>query len=353
MIKLKKKASSDSLVLANNKFEYTTSSVEFLHTSGLNEWAGWTCSTGIRNLYIDFDGDIYRGVCKQNGSVGNIYDGTANMDDLKNNAWVNCTKKSCFCGADMFAPKVKNKEDKSLFFNDNATIKNIPLTFKDDTENACVFSTSNEMFKFVTWEIGRRCNFDCWYCAPNSHNNYEAHRDFDTLYSAYKFLESTWTQGSKTKFNVTGGEPTVYKDYLPFVKKVREDGHVFVTTTNGSNSPKYYAELANYSDVCFSIHLEYVKKFGMDKFLNSIAATVSTRNEARKNNTIAQYHWIGVRIMVDPGNQPLAEELYNICKERFKDIVLTVDLVHDAKVLDIKETHSYTEKEILWIKSKT
>lgn len=43
--------------------KYTRVSVDEAIARGLNEWKGWKCSAGVRNLYIDYDGNIWNGNC--------------------------------------------------------------------------------------------------------------------------------------------------------------------------------------------------------------------------------------------------------------------------------------------------
>jgi organic radical activating enzyme len=344
---------NNNLMLINKDLTYQTISAEGAHSTGVSNWKGWTCSTGIRNLYIDFDGNVFRGVCQEGGWMGNIFavTGLARGQELTDGKWVTCSKDHCFCGADMSAPKVKNPEFIPMFFDQRVKmIDDINLIKQDRVEADVICSKENNLFKLVTWDIGRRCNFNCWYCSPNSHNTYEVHKNYDMLYNAYLNLIKNWIGRARAKFNITGGEPTVYKDYLPFIKKLKEDGHVVMTTTNGSNSVKYYAELAEYSDICFSIHLNYVKQFGIDKFINNIQAAVDTRIQSKQLGTAAQHHWIGVRIMLDPGNQELAEEFHKLCKERFDNIIISVDAVHITDAVEIGQLHEYSEKEVMWIK---
>jgi organic radical activating enzyme len=342
---------NNNIVLVDKDLNYQTISAEMAHSMGINNWKGWTCSTGIRNLYIDFDGNVFRGVCREGSWYGNVFTATG-LDrgrELTDSKWIKCTKDYCFCGADMSAPKVKDSQVINKYFDHAVTKIDISaLTKKDSVDPEVIYSKESNAFKLITWDIGRRCNFNCWYCSPNSHNNYEVHKNYEMLLNAYLSLSKRWIGKSRVKFNITGGEPTVYKDYLPFIKRMREDNVIIMTTTNGSNTVKYYAELAEYSDICFSIHLNYVKQFGIDKFINNIQSAVDSRDQAKELNSRGKNNWIGVRIMLDPGNQEIAEQFYNLCKEKFPNIVVSIDAVHQTE--NDKELYEYTEKEIIWIK---
>lgn len=346
----KQEGCGHGLVLIDKEDNFARMGVEQIHSNELNKWHGWHCSAGLRNLYIDYDGNVFRGVCRVGGWIGCIYTttGLTNVTPLRENKWITCTKEMCSCGADMAVPKSKDETLAVKFFTKSAKISSeFKLNNTVDTLSPiAVYDHSLEDFRLVTWEIGRRCNFDCWYCSENSHNNFAAQTNLATLESAYLRINN-WARNERIKFNFTGGEPTVYSDYLPFVKILKSYDHIIMTTTNGSHSVNYYSELAEFSDICFSIHLEYVKKFGKEKFLKSIRAAVETRNKAKAAGTSARFNWIGVRIMLDPGNQSIAEEFYNECKEMFHDIDVNIDTVHDTT--DGHKLFEYKPEEIIWV----
>ena len=345
-----------SIYLIDNKLNYKRYSVESLHSLNLNKWNGWYCSIGLRSIYIDFDGNVFRGTCREGGWLGNI-NVVSGLEPcahgLLNNVWVKCTKNTCSCGSDMAAPKVK---DFSLidqrFKNTNSKTNLIPLKKeKESIASEIVMSNDYNLFKSVIWDLGRRCNFDCWYCAPNSHNNHASQLNFETLKACFDSIDKNWMKGERTKFSITGGEPTVYKDYLAFVKFLKEKDHIINTTTNGSNTPEYYAELAKYSDIVFSIHLNYVKKFGLDRFISAIESAINTTEFGFENETVARFNHIIVRIMLDPGNLETAKECHSRLIEKFsknRNFILSVDMVHEVHSKDLL---SYSFEEINWIKS--
>ncbi len=321
------------IVLVDKNFNYARHTVESVLSKKLSFWRNWNCSIGIQHLYVDYDGNVFRGTCREGGVLGNVYD-DSNMSIGKN--WIVCEKHICSCGADMAAPKVKNESDIVKFF-DNGKIKEFNLNQETAiTLPEMVYST-NQYYKNITWAVGRRCNFDCWYCPESDHNNYEEHKNYDTLMSAYSVLNSHWIKNEPTKFSLLGGELTVYKDYLPFVKKLREDGHRSITTTNGTRDPDYHAELAQVSDICFSLHLKYVQSMGIEKFLKNIDSAIKNKND----------NFIRVRIMVDPGNLEYAKEVHSTILEKFSNkCLIAVKPVHDSNG---KLFASYTPKEIFWI----
>ena len=113
-----RKTDHKNLVLADANMNFSYVDGETLHTTSKNNWRGWLCSTGLNSIYIDFDGNIWRGTCRVGGFVGNVHVATG-LDqgiELKNGKWITCTKTLCSCAADMNTPKVKKIEHVAKFF---------------------------------------------------------------------------------------------------------------------------------------------------------------------------------------------------------------------------------------------
>ena len=65
----------------------------------------------------------------------------------------------------------------------------------------------------VTWDTGRRCNYDCSYCPAHRHDNFSRHATLDELKKNVDFLyEYTdlymqYRMHKVASFGFTGGEP--------------------------------------------------------------------------------------------------------------------------------------------------
>lgn len=350
--------SNKNIIFVDKMLNYSRHSVEELHSQGLNNWRGWWCSAGLDTIYIDFDGNVWRGTCGQGGWIGNIniVTGLLKGPTLLNREWVVCKRDLCSCGADMESPKVKEEHLQRYFRKDSTERINDLLQQELGTveEPTMVYATRNSNLKSVIWDIGRLCNFDCYYCSKNSHNKYDPIKSLKFLTTAYQNIQKFWnTDQARLKFTITGGEPTVYKDYLPFVKRLKEDDQIIHTTTNGSSSEEYYAELARYSDIAFSIHLDYVNRLGLDKFMNNVLAAINTTKQGREEKTATQFNWVMVRIMMAPGNLQLAKEVYQEFKQRIDDEsnnYVEVDLIHKTDGGNHK-LYEYNQSELDWVKA--
>jgi len=53
--------------------QFTRFSVEEVIAQKLNNWKGWTCSAGARNLYIDYDGNVWIANCASANQYGKVH----------------------------------------------------------------------------------------------------------------------------------------------------------------------------------------------------------------------------------------------------------------------------------------
>jgi len=111
-----------------------------------------------------------------------------------------------------------------------------------------------------SWFIGRRCNYDCSYCASYNHDNYSPHTSKE---SAFDFIdqldEYAQSQQKKFKINITGGEPFVNPDFLSILAYAKQKQSLTQLTvvTNGSVPLKVYLEAIKYlTNITVSLHLE-------------------------------------------------------------------------------------------------
>lgn len=76
------------------------------------------------------------------------------------------------------------------------------------------------------------CNFRCGYCHnPGLLKNFK--NDSVNPESLFEFLKTR--QGKLDGIVITGGEPTLQPDLIPFIKKIKELGFLVKLDTNGTN----------------------------------------------------------------------------------------------------------------------
>jgi MoaA/NifB/PqqE/SkfB family radical SAM enzyme len=118
----------------------------------------------------------------------------------------------------------------------------------------------------VTWDVGRRCNYDCTYCESTRHDLSSPLHSFEELKHTFEFIKQ-WSSvyNSKrnsyttTNINFTGGEPTVNPEFwkLAFYIKETEPNFDLSLTTNGAWSPKNTSKIVDiFKGVTVSYHAE-------------------------------------------------------------------------------------------------
>lgn len=143
----------------------------------------------------------------------------------------------------------------------------------------------------ITWEIGRRCNYDCMYCSPQWHDNTSKHKSLAELQQNWiEIFNKTNQKNLQYKIAFTGGEVTANKDFLPFLEWLRDNYNKYLSqlliTTNGSATADYYKKLFLVVDnISFSTHSEHINE---QKFFDMVIEL---------KNTIDKTKFIHVNIM--------------------------------------------------------
>jgi MoaA/NifB/PqqE/SkfB family radical SAM enzyme len=89
--------------------QYDEINTDLLKTLEKNQFQNWTCYAGVDNVYVDFDGYIYRGVCQEGGRVGHISDWSGFLTQP-----VICSRNHCGCNQDIAVRKSRDSESLRL-----------------------------------------------------------------------------------------------------------------------------------------------------------------------------------------------------------------------------------------------
>ena len=284
--------------------EWRDWSTDELVGAKLNYLPGWSCGAGVDSLYIDMDGGVWTASCRVGGKLGNVWEDFKSPED-----WIDCKRNVCSCGADLFIPKVKNIEFKTLLRKGQELFPQPELRNDDLTEFVAMERTHASNQKQVYWEIGRRCNYDCSYCWPWIHNNTDQHKTLEELMKATHNIEARFTKGEAVNFIISGGEPTVNKHFLEWLRYLNSCGHHVSLHSNGSRLPVYYEEVIHYGDINLSVHFEF---YDREKFVKVVEAITA---EKVKNDNQGVGH-LEVKLMMAPNDR--AEAL--ILEERLRQI---------------------------------
>jgi organic radical activating enzyme len=268
----------------------------------LNFLPSWKCGAGVDSLYIDMDGGVWTASCRVGGKLGNVWE-----DFTVPNDWIDCTRNICSCGADLFIPKTKKIEFKSLLRKGQSLPVQSDLRDNNQTEFVAMERTHASTQKQVYWEIGRRCNYDCSYCWSWIHNNTDPHKPLEDLMRATRLIEEKFTKNQSVNFIISGGEPTANKDFLDWLRYLNACDHHVSLHSNGSRKPDYYREIIHYGDLNLSVHYEFYDRAKFVKVVEAVADEKAT-NKAKGH--------LEIKFMMAPHNREetlsLEEELKNL-----------------------------------------
>lgn len=114
--------------------------------------------------------------------------------------------------------------------------------------------------KSIAWFIGKRCNYDCSYCGPHTHDAVSPFMDINTSLAFIKRAHDHCLQNkSKMKWTFTGGEPFIDPGFVLMLTHLSSLSTTYQinVSTNGSLPLAVYQKTADLVDgITFSIHLE-------------------------------------------------------------------------------------------------
>ena len=255
-------------------------SVAEIKAKGLNHWKGWRCTVGMNCMYIDFDQQVWRGPCRVGEPLGNMLsDWTLPEEEIV------CTRDTCDCGSSIKLPK---KNDDTFL---------IPIS-------------PMEAF-FVQWDLGRRCNFDCSYCWPSSHNKTDEWVNIDALKLVVDKIDRARGR-FPIQFNFAGGEPTLHPNFVELCEYIWEMGHRIHVQTNGTAGVRKMQQLAHFAEISISCHFE---------FMNPHKAYRNIRAVLAENGKLE------VKMMVTPDPKSF-EKMWD-----FKRFLETIPEINRARVI--------------------
>lgn len=189
----------------------------------------------------------------------------------------------------------------------------------DESENIVV----------VDWGVSDTCNFNCSYCPPDTH------RGRFPFYSVEKILAFSnkimkhykEKMGKEIYFIFTGGEVTLFKDFLYLVKILKEGGNKVGISTNGSKKEMdFWKEVKNYlAHISLSYHVEYTDLDHFIRVIHEVSGVTVTH----------------VNIMIKPDMfQKCIDTAYRVFEE-------TENITMDLQIIlkDFIEPYSYTDEQ--------
>jgi organic radical activating enzyme len=109
----------------------------------------------------------------------------------------------------------------------------------------------------VNWNLGNMCNYSCSYCPSILNDGSFGWNDFDVV---SKFIDavSEHYYPRKVYFEFTGGEVTLWKDFVKCAKYIKSKGHDIGFISNASRTIRWWeSNKVNFDHVCLSFHPEH------------------------------------------------------------------------------------------------
>lgn len=190
----------------------------------------------------------------------------------------------------------------------------------------------------IQWFIGTRCQYECQYCSPEWHSKTAPHWSLDNLKLAWQNLCNANQHRPDVKFliAISGGEPTMNPDFLPWVKWLHETQsdklYAMSVATNATQTVEYYKELSTYvKGIMFGLHSEYVAEKRFFKLVEEVNNYAKEHNHCSICVLLPDEYWhtdrtklyieylnhLGIYNRVlplhdfNPGKQPKPVKLYN------------------------------------------
>jgi len=204
----------------------------------------------------------------------------------------------------------------------------------------------------VTWDVGRRCNYDCSYCHPIRHDNFSSHASLETLTSTFDFVLEYFNVikkytkiDQKLSISFTGGEPTNNPNFLKMIRHVKEhesykdSSFSLNLTTNGTFSEQYANQLIDLGvgGTTISYHCESdikLKKKVVDRIYQYHNANIEGRTSRPRVNIMFHSNPEYFNECVDLANQL-----------RESKIEFTPRIIGDGKS-QYPYTHTYTDQQM-------
>ena len=109
----------------------------------------------------------------------------------------------------------------------------------------------------VNWNLGNMCNYSCSYCPSILNDGSFGWNDLEVV---KKFINrvSTHYAPRKVYFEFTGGEVTLWKDFVKCAEYIKSIGHDIGFISNASRTLRWWEKnKQNFDHVCLSFHPEH------------------------------------------------------------------------------------------------
>jgi len=207
----------------------------------------------------------------------------------------------------------------------------------------------------VTWDLGRRCNYDCSYCPSHRHDNFSPHASLEELKNSADFvfeyidIYMEYRNFKYASIGFTGGEPTVNPNFIEFVKYFKSIYKTkyshrykcsFALTSNGAMSKKMSEHIMdNFNHVTISYHAEAEE---------NLKKQVIERIEYIYENGPLKECTVSINVMF---HAAFFDECKDLCKYfDSKGIKYVPRIIGEEPDSRSNFAHQYTKEQLQWFK---
>jgi MoaA/NifB/PqqE/SkfB family radical SAM enzyme len=109
----------------------------------------------------------------------------------------------------------------------------------------------------VNWNLGNRCNYTCSYCPSILNDGSYGWNDFEVVKGFIDAVAFHY-KPRKVYYEFTGGEVTLWKDFVKTAEYIKSIGHDIGFISNGSRTIRWWEQNKDKFDhVCLSFHPEF------------------------------------------------------------------------------------------------
>jgi organic radical activating enzyme len=225
-----------------------TSNFKIVKTNGADlrkvaQWTNWFCDIGKHMVCI------------------NQHLKEVNFSECKNIGKI-CKKPQCWCGTDLGIPKAVNKEVLDQF-RDLVKDYNGELNQWDCIDEIIAVSSADLLLDnaiHFDWVITKKCNYDCSYCPPTTHDNFSSYPSFQECKNYFEDTVKTFdinlSRYKDVKIFLTGGEPTIMKEFSELINWLKDFSSPNIVT-NGTSDINDLVKWHKHSKYVISMHYEY------------------------------------------------------------------------------------------------
>lgn len=180
----------------------------------------------------------------------------------------------------------------------------------------------------IDWGVSNICNYQCSYCPKHSHEGTFPFVDIEKILLFSNRINKYYKDklNKEVYFLYTGGEVTLFKDFIKLIKMQKENGNKIGISSNGSKDLDFWQEAMAYlTHVSLSYHCEYTDIIHFVQVINLL-----------KNHVT-----VNVNIMVHPEYFEKCIDAANIIYENTSEISLNIQIV----LKDFIEPYHYSEKQ--------